>query len=117
MGKPCVLVVDDDDDIRDAVADALTERGYDVETAADGAIALASMRTRPPALVLLDLMMPNIDGWRVVYEMGRDPSLTGIPVCVLSAFADAAPPGVVEVLAKPVKALPLLATVARYCGK
>lgn len=116
MGN-AVLIVDDDADIREALEEVLRESGYSVVIAADGAGALTAMKARAPALVLLDLMMPNVDGWRVIDEMHRDPSLRGIPVCVLSAFADLAPPSADTVLAKPIKVLPLLETVERYCGR
>ena len=114
--SPRVLVVDDDADIRDSIVEALISRGYRAWSAAEGAAALAVMREAIPRLVLLDLMMPGFDGWRVLYEMERDPALRAIPVCVVSAYAERAPPGVACVLAKPV-ALPILfATVERYCG-
>jgi CheY-like chemotaxis protein len=111
-----VLIVDDDADIREALEEVLSESGYTVAAASDGAIALSKMKQKRPALVLLDLMMPNVDGWRVMDEMHRDPSLREIPVCVLSAFADLAPPSADTVLAKPIKVLPLLETVERLVG-
>ncbi|HTJ47328.1 MAG TPA: response regulator [Kofleriaceae bacterium] len=115
--QPAVLIVDDDADIREALEEVLSESGYAVAIAADGADALDEMKAHAPALVLLDLMMPNVDGWRVMDEMHRDPSLCGIPVCVLSAFAELAPAAADTVLAKPIKVLPLLETVERFCGR
>jgi CheY-like chemotaxis protein len=116
MGHSCVLVVDDDQDIREAVADALRESGYTVQEAENGAVALAEMRASPPCLVLLDLMMPVLGGWEVVHAMEQDPKLASIPVCVLSAMADRAPKDCATVLPKPVSMLRLLSAVERHCG-
>ena len=110
-----VLVVDDDLDIRESVAEVLRVEGYEVMVAEDGADALASMRAASPALVLLDLMMPGIDGWQVFHEMQRDPTLAGIPVCVISAVAAHAPPAVAGSLQKPIPLTKLLQTVERHC--
>jgi CheY-like chemotaxis protein len=110
-----VLVVDDDADIREAVVEALADAGYPVVQAANGVEALHEMRTVAPCLVFLDLMMPVMDGWEVVAQMDRDPSLAGVPVCVVSAH-DKDPPRNVRVLRKPVSLQALLDTVAAYCG-
>src|SRR5688500_10739911 len=86
-GARSVLVVDDDEDIRETVADVLRDAGYTVRVAADGSEALVEMRDCAPCVVLLDLMMPRIDGWQVVEEMRRDPELAEIPVCIVSLTA------------------------------
>jgi CheY-like chemotaxis protein len=106
----CVLVVDDDQDIREAVV------GYSVAQAANGAEALVAMRSALPCLVLLDLMMPVMDGWEVVAQMDRDPALAGVPVCVVSAHVND-PPRNVCVLRKPVTLQKLLDTVAEHCKR
>jgi CheY-like chemotaxis protein len=116
MGHSCVLVVDDDADIREAVADALREFGYQVQEAENGAVALDEMRADPPCVVLLDLMMPVLGGWEVVQAMEQDPRLASIPVCVLSAMPDRAPRECATVLEKPVAMLRLLSAVERHCG-
>jgi CheY-like chemotaxis protein len=59
-----ILVVDDDTDLREAVVEALRSEGYRVTAAKNGADALSHLRLERPALVLLDLMMPVMDGWR-----------------------------------------------------
>jgi CheY-like chemotaxis protein len=112
-----VLVVDDDDDIRQSMAEALTDAGYAVATAAHGGEALADMRSRPPCIVVLDLMMPVVDGWAVLREMQNDPALLNVPVCVVSAVANRAPTGVDCVLGKPVSLDRLLAVVESSCGR
>ena len=110
-----VLVVDDDLDIRDAMADALETAGYPVVAAQNGEEALARMRSQRPCMVVLDLMMPVLDGWEVMKQMQEDPELASIPVCVLSAMSAQAPKESVCTLGKPVQLLRLLTAVQRYC--
>jgi two-component system, OmpR family, alkaline phosphatase synthesis response regulator PhoP len=81
-----VLVVDDEMDIREAVAEVLAEEGYEVHAAGDGAEALRKARSVHPSLVLLDLMMPGMNGWEFRAAQSRDPELRDIPVVVLSAL-------------------------------
>ena len=69
----CILVVDDDDDFRDALCEVLSEAGYPVEQAGNGELALRRMAAEKPGLVLLDLKMPVLDGWGVVERMRKDP--------------------------------------------
>ncbi len=84
-----VLVVDDDLDTRDALGERLASAGYEIAKAADGAQALAYLkRAAPPALILLDLAMPVMDGWQFLAERERDADLRAIPVVVISAQPD-----------------------------
>jgi CheY-like chemotaxis protein len=86
LSRGTILVVDDDRDIREGIADVLIDEGYDVATASDGAEALAKMRDGPlPRLVLLDLMMPNLDGWGFRASQKADPALSNVPVIVVTA--------------------------------
>jgi CheY-like chemotaxis protein len=112
----CVLVVDDDRDIREAVVEAITDAGYSVEAAANGVEALDAMRSHRPCVVILDLMMPVMDGWEVVAQMDQDPALAGVPVCIVSAH-DKDPPRNDCVLRKPVSLARLLETIERHCGR
>jgi len=84
-----VLVVDDENDIREAVSEVLADEGYEVLSAGDGAEALAQAREHHPSVVLLDLMMPGMNGWEFRAAQKGDPSLSGIPVIVLSALGRA----------------------------
>lgn len=111
-----MLVVDDDAGIREALVAILEEEGYSVAAADDGEAALVAARDRAPAIILLDLMMPRMNGWEVVEALARDPALRAVPVCVLSAFADRAPAGVAAVLRKPIEIDGLIAVVARFCA-
>ncbi len=81
-----VLLVDDEPDIREVLADALSWEGYDVATAANGREALRILRSGPPVdVVLLDLTMPIMSGWEFRQVQRLDPALAGIPVIVTSA--------------------------------
>jgi CheY-like chemotaxis protein len=81
-----VLVVDDESDIREAVAEVLADEGYVVHGAGDGAEALRKARAVHPDIVLLDLMMPGMNGWEFRAAQKGDPELSDIPVVVLSAL-------------------------------
>ena len=83
-----VLVVDDDPSIQGFLAEALTDEGYTVRTAANGREALAILRAWRPDLILLDLMMPEMDGWAFRGEQRAMPSVSDVPVIVLSAARD-----------------------------
>ena len=80
-----VLVVDDDPDSRRVAAKFLSEARLSVREAPDGESALAEMRRNPPDVVVLDLMMPVLDGFGVLATMRADATLAGIPVVVLTA--------------------------------
>jgi CheY-like chemotaxis protein len=85
--RPLVMVVDDDADIREAVADVLSDEGYPVELASNGREALDVLRAGAfrPNLILLDLMMPELDGWGLMAELEKRPELAEIPIVVFSA--------------------------------
>jgi DNA-binding response OmpR family regulator len=80
-----VLVVDDDPDICAFLEDALEDSGYEVRTAADGRLALALLRDWRPDLILLDLMMPGVNGWAFRHAQLVQQCLASIPVVVMSA--------------------------------
>ncbi len=111
-----VLVVDDESDIRLAVAEALACEGYQVVDACDGAEALAKARAYHPELVLLDLMMPRMDGWEFRRVQKHDPEVSGIPVVVLSAMG---PDGLDAegYVGKPFDVDELVSAVRRYASR
>ena len=87
MPQPArVLVVDDDDLQRDALADVLSRAGYAVEVAADGVAALEAARARAPKGVVLDLLLPRLDGASVLAELRRDPALARVAVVVTTGI-------------------------------
>lgn len=83
-----VLVVEDERDIAALVAYHLTKEGYRVRTAAAGEEALEAVRTEPPDLIVLDLMLPELSGYDVLSELRRSSSLGDLPVVVLTARRD-----------------------------
>jgi CheY-like chemotaxis protein len=87
MDKKLVLVVEDDREIREAIAAILRREGYPVLCAANGEAALEILRLSPreAGLILLDLMMPIMDGWEFRRRQQNDPILRAIPVVILSA--------------------------------
>jgi len=114
-----ILVVDDDLDIREVIAELLTDEGYEVSVARNGQEALASCRALPPELIILDLQMPVMDGLEFARVRDADPNLSRIPICVMTAFRATAtvPPGVSGILAKPLGQTELIAIARRLCGK
>ena len=87
-GLGTVLIVDDDHDLRDVLSEVLRDEGYGTASVSGGAEALAWLKgSLRPCIILLDLMMPGMDGWRFCAEQARDPAIRDIPVVVLSADA------------------------------
>jgi DNA-binding response OmpR family regulator len=115
-----ILVVDDEPTIRNLVADALRDAGYDVDVAANGAEALRHMRRQRPDAIVLDLMMPHLDGSAFSQLMRLDPHHANVPILVLSAAYDvateAARLGAQAVLTKPFSLEDLAAIVTRLAG-
>ena len=86
--SPRVLVVDDDPEIVDAVGEALQDDGYLVETATDGAAALKRVLEAPPDLIVLDVRMPNINGWEFCEIVRRQSHTRDVPVLFLTACSE-----------------------------
>jgi CheY-like chemotaxis protein len=122
-GQPngAVLVVDDDFDLRSLLIDILEQEGYRAVPAVNGAEALELLRNGlRPALILLDMMMPVMDGWTFRAEQREDPTLADIPVVVFSAYTDveatAEQLGAAAGLAKPLRLEELLGVIAQHAG-
>ena len=79
-----ILVVDDDPDIREALTVILESQGYQVVTAQDGSEGLAALKEEKPNLMILDLLMPEMDGWDTVREIVDQGFLDGIIICMLT---------------------------------
>ena len=84
---PLVLIVDDSVDARTMYGDYLELCGYRVVTAGDGIQALAAAQAEWPAVILMDLAMPRMDGWEAIRRLRADPMTAEIPIVALSAFA------------------------------
>jgi len=114
--QPAVLVVEDDDAIRDVLEAALADEGYAVRAVRHGQAALETLRASPPDLVLLDLMLPVLDGWAFLEERLRLGLAPATRIVVLSASRrahtlDRERLGVWAVVAKPFELDDLLTTV------
>jgi len=83
-----ILVVDDELAISELVSEALKRQGFRVETASDGDSALEKAETTLPDLILLDLMLPKLDGWEVCRRLKNQPSTKRIPIMMLTARRD-----------------------------
>ncbi|MBX3187284.1 MAG: response regulator [Labilithrix sp.] len=117
-----VLVVDDNVDTRLTVELILSSEGYHVSTASNGVEALAQLRTAAvlPSVILLDLMMPLMDGYQFRAEQRSDPILSDIPVLIFTADGNAedkaASLGAAGFLRKPIDLDVLVAEIAAYCS-
>lgn len=83
--RPRILVIDDEADFLKMTSIRLAAAGYDVATAADHAAAFKSMREKVPDLILLDIMMPGVDGFELKERLGSDPATSSVPVVFLTA--------------------------------
>jgi len=115
-----VLIVDDDEAIAEFVAVILAERGYRVRTAFNGRQALDLLRQTPPHVLLLDLMLPLMDGWDLAKAIRESATLRDTPIVVMSAHDDvpeaAQAIGAVGYLTKPFDIDALFSCVATYAG-
>jgi CheY-like chemotaxis protein len=116
-----ILVVDDDRDIRDSLVELLTDHGFPAIGAGNGVEALEILRTTasPPSLILLDLMMPVMNGREFRERQLESPALAEIPVIVISAYNDVdqqARALALDHLRKPLAMRPLIDAVRRHCA-
>jgi two-component system, chemotaxis family, chemotaxis protein CheY len=117
-GTHTVLVVDDDDDVRDAVREVLEDRRYFVVTARSGRDAIRALSVVRVGLILLDLSMPEMDGWTFLDHKAANLSIAALPVIVVTAVPEVDAieddPRVAAVLRKPLGAHALVQAVRRY---
>lgn len=85
-GKPKVLIVEDDVDTRLIARRALTLHGYDVIEAGDGVSAFELARRQCPALIVLDMGLPGIDGWTVAGDIRAEPALQHVPILAITGY-------------------------------
>jgi CheY-like chemotaxis protein len=111
-----IVLVEDDDGIRETMAALLEDEGYKVMQAANGEEGLRALRTSAdPCLVLLDLWMPVMNGWQMLEAMRDDAALARVPVVVISAAGDLPPPeGAAAFLRKPIRLEVLLENVDQF---
>jgi CheY-like chemotaxis protein len=82
-----VLLVEDNEMNRDMLSRRLQKKGYEVAVALDGEEGVAKARVEAPALILMDMSLPGIDGWEATRRIKADPKTKGIPVIALTAHA------------------------------
>ena len=111
-----VLIIEDDPDIREAVAEVLSADGYEVIEAANGLEGLREARAHPPSLIVLDLMMPTMNGWQFREAQKHEPALADIPVIVVTAYSDIEGPRLDEaaLFPKPFDLVTLLLAVDKF---
>lgn len=122
MTTPRVLVVEDDPSVRGLLQTLLSSEGYQVSTASDGLAGLVEAAAVRPALILLDLVMPDLGGTRVLEQLREDPVLSSTPVVVVTGLVDAVPDmrallGEASVFVKPFAVAELLQRVEELTGK
>lgn len=120
--RPLILVVEDDPSVQNLITMMLEGEGYEVITARDGLEGLVKIELQHPSLVILDLMMPNVSGDRVMQELRSDVRLKGVPVLIVSGRHDAHETfdpvvGTRNVFAKPVDFSALLDRVQTALGE
>src|SRR5688500_8524832 len=123
MAGELVLVIDDSPTITKVVQLVLTKAGYQVQTAADGEQGLASVRSQRPDLILLDFVMPRMNGYQFCRELTADAKLRDIPVILMSAKGDQVGErfvkvmGIVDYITKPFSPEAITAVVQHTIGK
>ena len=121
--QDCVLIVEDDLDVRESILEVLAENDFRAISASNGREGLETLRAGRgrPCVILLDVMMPVLDGHGFRAEQRRDPDLSSIPVVVLTAHASAEQTSremqADGYLRKPVKLEALIKTIERYCTR
>ena len=117
-----ILVVEDDADNRRIVAKTLSVEGYEIIEATDGVQALARAQADHPDLILMDLALPNMDGWEATRRLKSDPRTRAIPVVALTAVAmrgdeeEARAAGCDDYIPKPARPITIREVVKKYTG-
>ena len=114
-----ILVIEDDQDIRDSLCDVLDMLGHPVVTANNGQVALQMLETLRPGLILLDLMMPVLDGWGFKEQHAANPEISHIPVILITADGNAieraAKMNANAGLKKPIELDLLIKAIQKFC--
>lgn len=123
MGSPVVMVVDDDPAVLEMIKISLETDGMDVIAAGDGAEALELLASSQPDVIVLDIMMPKVDGWMVLMEIRNSPRTAHIPVIMLTAKTQdlakilAFRQGAQQYVTKPFNPMELSARIQGLAGK
>jgi len=114
-----ILVIDDEADIRDIVRMYLSEAGYDVIEASNGQEGILRAQNERPDLIVLDIMMPGINGFEVAKHLKDDPNTSSIPILILSVLAQDSQyrHGILDYVSKPFKQDDLVSKVKKFFDK
>ncbi len=116
-----ILVVDDEPVIVEIAKRKLSELGYNIRTAGDGVEALAQMKEQKPDLILLDIQMPNMNGYTFMMEKSKLPDYARVPVVVLTAYSEMEPlfkrHGAAAYILKPLKLQDVIQLVKKTIGE
>jgi DNA-binding response OmpR family regulator/anti-sigma regulatory factor (Ser/Thr protein kinase) len=116
-GAATILVIDDDDDARDLLQRTLSREGFHVVCVAQGEDAVQAARDLRPDLITLDVLMPGLDGWRILGTLKTDPELSQIPVIMITMVDDpmmGRALGAAEYLTKPLDRDRLVSVLRKY---
>lgn len=112
-----VLVIEDDDDVRELIAERLRAVGYQVECAASGEEGVAKARVQVPRLVILDILLPGIDGWEALRQIRSGRPLGSMAAMVVSIVDADHPPAPVDAyIVKPFRSSQIVDKVAELIG-
>lgn len=117
-----ILIADDEEDVKTVVQLFLEAKGYTIVTAYDGLDAIDKAKSELPDLILLDIMMPVIDGYQVLQRLKADPTTAAIPIVMLSAASQtesksrALSAGAIDYIVKPFDGEDLEQIVAQTLG-
>jgi CheY-like chemotaxis protein len=113
----CILIIDDDPAVHQLLSDALRPEGYSLKFATNGKEGMRLAKELRPAVITLDVLMPEMDGWVVLALLKADPDLAGIPVIMLTVRADqdfGFAMGVADYLQKPIDRERLVGVLRKY---
>jgi CheY-like chemotaxis protein len=122
-GKREVLVVEDDPEINELVGAYARLAGFEYRSALDGTTALAEVRRHTPSVIVLDLMLPDFDGFEVCRRVKREPGMGDVPVIILTALDNeisrrqGREAGAADYLTKPFDPDRLMATISHHAGR
>jgi CheY-like chemotaxis protein len=123
MSGEKILIVDDNPTNLKLVAYLMKAKGYEVSTAVDADAAIADIRARPPALILMDLQLPGLDGLELTRRLKKDPETRDIIIIAVTAYAmkgdhdKAVAAGCDDYVTKPIDTRSLPDTIARHLSR
>jgi CheY-like chemotaxis protein len=109
-----ILIVDDEAEAREALSEFLEAKGYVVECAGNGLEALDEIQSKKPKLILLDLMMPAMDGYTFLDQAMKRHLIEDVPVVITTSYQSRKTPGAAAVVRKPIRPESLMPLIRRF---